>query len=209
MSVSGTQNGQALSGSGTLSVDGSTGTKSGTITYSSPSPTPAGTAGPDSITIQTGKCFVGARHVGREEFVGPLELLGRAFVSLRMTHLGRYGTVSVSERARRVGDVLYSDLTAVAEFRIPRRRSLGPLREVITITGPDSMVGRGRYSYRAPGRRPIPVRYTHFYHSLTPHRLFGRLKGRSFVLRAVITTSVRGRKLKYHSRSTITRLKSR
>ena len=204
VSVSGTLNGSQFSAGGTLTVDGDAGTKSGTLVYNPPPP--AGAPGPDSIVFSTGKCFVGARHVGDRAFVGPLELLGSEFVSLRLTNLGRYGTVSVSERGRMVGNVLRTELTTVGTFRVPPGLRLGPLREVITVSDDGTMVGAGRYSYVRGRGRAIPVRYAHFYRSFRPHRSFSRYAGRSFLLRAEITTDVRRGSMKYHSDSSIRRL---
>lgn len=97
VSVSGTLNGETFSVQGTLTVDVTVGVKSGTVVYTSKAP--KGVPGPDSIMHTTGKCFVGAKHWGDKEFLCPFELLGSQFVSLRQTTLGRYGTVSVSEKA--------------------------------------------------------------------------------------------------------------
>ncbi|MGD0587321.1 MAG: hypothetical protein ABSA63_00785 [Thermoplasmata archaeon] len=201
VSISGVLNGTTFSAKGTLTVDVTVGVKSGTVDYCSPAP--KGVPGPDSIMHTTGKCFVGAKHSGDKDFLCPFELLGSEFVSLRLTTLGRYGTVSVSERARFERGVLHSVLTTVGDFKVPPGLPLGPLREVITVGEDGTMVGKGRYSYVRDRGRPIPVRYTHFYRSSKPHRSFARWTGRSFLLRAEITTKVSRGSLKYRSHSTI------
>lgn len=207
VSVTGILNGRLFTAQGSLKVDDTQGTKSGNITYQPP---PQGVApGPDSTTMQTGKCFIGARHVGERRFVGPVELLGREFISMRLTTVGRFGSTSVSERARIVGDVLRTELTTVGELRVPGVRGLGPLREVISVTAPDSLTSEGRYSFLTARRGRVPVRYVHLYRSLSPdRRLFRRQHGNAFLLRADISTKFRGRILSYHSRSTIRRLKT-
>jgi hypothetical protein len=211
VSVSGTVNGQPVSAQGTLTVDSSQGTKSGTVTYSPPQDPNGVTPGPDTTVISTGKCFVGAKKLGDGDFVGPLELLGREFVSLRLTTMGRFGTFGVSEKASFTGHTLRSELTAVGEFRGPKVLGMGPLREVITVSGADTLVTKGRYTLLT-ARRPIVVRYSHFYRALHPdRRLFGRLRGRAFLLRADISPKLRdrGRTLVYYSRSTLRYVKAR
>ncbi len=202
LTISGVLNGRPFGARGRLRVDSCTGTKDGTITYSTP---PAGvTVGPDSTIASTGRCFVGARPSGAARMNGPMKLLGREFVSLRVTSLGRYGNVSISERARITRGVLRSELTALGEYRIPVVRGMGPLRETIRVEGDGTLVSSGRYTLLRPHGRPIHVRYLHFYHPTNPdRRLFGRWRGRTFVLRASISVRVRGRTLVYHSGSTI------
>lgn len=210
VSVTGTVNGQSVNAQGTLTVDGTQGTKSGTVTYSQAQNPSGVTPGPDTTVLSTGRCFIGAKKLGDADFVGPLELLGREFISLRVTTLGRFGTISISERAFRVGRTLRSELTAVGEFKGPKVRGMGPLREVITVAGSDTLVSKGRYTLLT-ARRPIVVRYSHFYRSLHPdRRLFGRHLGRTFLLRADISPRLRdrGRTLVYHSRSTLRRITS-
>lgn len=202
LSVAGILNGLVFGGQGTLEVDITQGTKTGTITYDL---LPRGlVAGPDCMMVSTGKCFVGAKPTEGRGFVGPLDLLGRKFKSMRSTNVGRFGTFSISETGSYKGGVLRADLTGVGTTKVREVRGLGPLREVITITGPDTMVGEGRYTLLVGKRGSIPVRYTHFYRALRPdRRLFRRMKGRKFLLRATISTQVHGRRLEDQSRSTI------
>ena len=197
--VTGVENGAPVRAQGRLKVDLKSGIKSGVIKFRRNGKKPR-----DHSTTQfeTGRCFVGGRKLGRP-FVGPLELLGREYVSVRSTRVGRYGSASVGEAARRVGDVLRCEFASVSDLKLPAITGLGPLREVITVVGPDSLVGEGRYSFLRSRGRPIPVRYTHFYRSLRPHRNFGRAQGRSFLLRARISTRIRGYALHYRSVSTI------
>jgi hypothetical protein len=206
LSVAGLLNGLQFGGQGSLTVDTAEGTKTGTITYD---PLPPGlTAGPDCMVVSTGKCFVGAKPTEGRGFVGPLDLLGRKFKSMRSTSVGRFGTFSISETGSYKGGVLRSDLTGVGTSRVRRVRGLGPLREVIKVTGPNTMVGEGRYTLLVGTRGSIPVRYTHFYRALRPDRkLFRRMRGRKFLLRAIISTKIRGRRLIYRSRSTIRYMK--
>jgi hypothetical protein len=207
LAISGTVNGTPVSGTGTLDVDDTTGTKDGSITYTSPPP--PGTPGGDSMPAGTTKCFIGAKRPGKNRFVGPLELLGPEFVSLRLTQLGRAGSASVSETARLARGVLHSTLTVVAVLRAPAGRGIGPLREVIRVSGDDTLVGEGRYSLMPDRGRPVPVQYTHFYRSLNPNRrLFRSLRGRVYLLRAWVKSKAHGRKgVKVHTVSTLRVLK--
>jgi len=202
LSVVGVLNVQPFSAQGTIVVDADAGTKSGTVTYQSvPTTLDVGLA---SALTMTGRCFVGAKHVGNRPFVGPLELLGREFISMRTTTVGRYGTVSVSERARFVGNSLHCDLATVGELRAPGAIGAGPLREIITVSGPDTLIAEGRYSHRTARGRSIPVRYAQFYRSLQPdRRRFRRLHGRKFLLRVKFSSKVRGQKLVHHTQSTV------
>ena len=203
VSIAGTINGTQVSGSGTLNVNSTTGTKSGTITYTSPPP--AGSPGGASLPAGTTRCFIGAAHVGKNRFVGPLQLLGREFVSLRLTTLGRAGSVSLSETATLARGVLYSSLTVVGVLKVPVDRGIGPLSERITVHKDGTLISEGRYSLLPKRGRPIPVRYTHFYRSLKPNRrLFRRLRGRVYLLRAKVEIKARGRKrVKIHTTSTL------
>jgi hypothetical protein len=205
LSVSGVMNGLVFGGGGTLVVDETEGTKTGTIVYD---PLPKGfVPGPDCTIVSTGRCFVGAKPIGGRRFVGPLDLLGQEFRSQRTTNVGRFGTVSISEEARRMGHVLRSELTTVGKTTTPDVTGLGPLRELITVTGPATLVSEGQYALRTKRGRSIPVRYTHFYHALRPdRRLFGRHQGDRFLLRATITTGFRRKTLAYRSQSTIRRV---
>jgi len=202
LAIAGVLNHHPFGAGGTLNVDEGAGTKDGAITYTQP---PTGvTVGADSTVASTGRCFVGARPSHGSPSLGPLHLLGSEFASLRVADLGRFGTVSIGERGRISGGVLTSELTAVGEYRVPVVRGMGPLRETITVSRDGSMVGVGRYTLTRSRGRPISVRYIHYYRPARPnHRLFARLHGKSFVLRASITVRVRGRTLEYHSRSTI------
>jgi hypothetical protein len=200
--ISGVENGVPVRGQGRLKVELRTGVKSGRIRFW-PRPKRYKVDHHSTMPMETGRCFVGGKHVGGRAFVGPLELLGREFVSVRDTQMGRYGSASVSESARRVGDALRCEFASASTIKLPKVVGLGPLREVITVTGADTLVGEGRYTFLTSRGRPIPVRYTHFYRSLRPHRSFRRLQGRSFLLRAKISTRVRGNTLYYRSVSTI------
>lgn len=203
LSVTGIVNGKEFSGRGTLQIGNPDGVKSGQVTFDSSPPPPGG-----PTVVGTFRCFIGARHVGREPFLGPLELLGRDFSSIRSTTTARSGSVSLCDRARMVGDVLRSELAVAGEIRVPVIRSIGPLREVITVSGDGTLASEGRYSYLAARRRPILVRYTHFYRSLRPdRRLFRRLRGQRYLLQANIWFQVRGRTVKYRSQSTLRRLR--
>lgn len=208
LSVTGVVNGAPLSARGTLNVDARAGTKEGTIHYSR---TPGAVApGPDCTPMTTGRCFIGARRLGRAPWVGPIELLGRDFVSLRVTRLGRYGTYSIAENASCVGSVLRSELTAIGEYRGPKVRAMGPLRETIRVTRDGTLETAGRYTLIPARGSPVRADYTHFYRPARPdRRLFARLEGTSFLLRARIDTSVRGKDLHYRSESTISPLKDR
>ncbi|MCI4352679.1 MAG: hypothetical protein L3K14_04745 [Thermoplasmata archaeon] len=206
VSVSGTLNHSAVKGQGTLNVDCDTGTKSGTINYTSPPP--PGSPGGDSMPIGTSRCFVGAKQVGRGEFVGPLDLLGPAFVSVRSSIVGRHGVVSLSETARLVKGVLHSELTVAGHVKTPRLRGAGPLRERITVSEGGTLISEGRYSLVTKGGRSIPVRYTHFYRSLRPNRrLFRQMAGQVFLLQATVSTRRRGKTLVCHTESTLRRLR--
>ena len=198
----GVLNGTPFVAQGTLDVDANAGKKSGTITYQSlPVTLDVGIA---SITTMTGRCFVGAKHLGKRPFVGPLELLGREFVSLRVSTVGGYGAVSVAERAHYEGTSLHCDLSTVGELRSRAATGAGPLREVITVSGPDTLTAKGRYSHRTARGRSVPIRYVHFYRSLKPdRRLFRRLQGRKFLLRVKFSSKVSGRKLVHRTQSTI------
>jgi hypothetical protein len=205
ISVTGLLNGESFRGSGTLSLDSRTGTKSGTLTYQSAPARLRSNA--DTTPYMTGRGHIGAVYTDPSMKVGPMELLGGEFVSTRLSKIGHYGTISVSESAVVSRDRLRSWLTFVGDVRTPAIAGMGPLREVLTV-GPDGILtGTGRYSLRTTGGRSIPVRYTHLYRSLRPNlRLFGRLRGRRFLLRARIVVKVRGRSLDYKSRTTIKRL---
>jgi hypothetical protein len=200
--ATGVLNGSCFVAEGALEVDADTGTKSGTIAYESlPAALDVGIA---SLMTMTGRCFVGAKHVGSRPFVGPLELLGREFVSLRTTTVGRYGSASVSERARFVGTSLRCELSTLSRLRSPAVIGAGPLREVISVCAPDTLIAEGHYSHRPARGRPIPVRYSQFYRSLRPDRgLFRRLNGRRYLLRVKFSSKVSGRKLVHHTQSTV------
>lgn len=208
LSVTGIVNGRPLRASGTLAVDASAGTKDGTITYDA---TPGGVApGPDCTMMSTGRCFIGARRLGGRSFVGPVDLLGRDFVSLRVTKIGRFGTVSISETGTLTDTELRSELTVVGDYRGPKTRAMGPLRETITVVDDGTLSSEGRYSLVPVRGRPIPATYTHFYRPLQPvRRMFARLDGTKYLLRAKITPSVRGKALRYHSESTLAPVPSR
>lgn len=208
LSISGLLNHTLILGHGTLTVDSTTGTKYGTVTYSSPPP--QGSPGGDTVPIGTSRCFIGARHVGRERFVDPLDLLGREFVSVRYTTIGRRGTASLSETARTVKDVLHSTLTVIGRVATPALQSTGPLTERIKVSKEGTLVSEGRYSLITKGGRSIRVRYTHFYRSLKPNRnLFRRSDGQVFLLRAEVTTRRVGRTLVCRTKSTLRRLMTR
>jgi hypothetical protein len=206
LSVAGILNFEYFAARGTLLVDGEKGTKSGRVTYD---PYPGGVGpGPDCTLFQTTRCFVGAKPEGPEPFVGPLELLGREFVSERMTTVGRSGVVSLSERTRFERGTLFTDLTAVGKFRVPYIRGVGPLHEIIKVADHDTLVSRGRYTLVTKTGRSIPVRYTHFYRALNPNRrLFGQLRDRVYLLSAEISTKARGRAVEYTSHSTVSFLR--
>lgn len=160
------------------------------------------------MPIGTSRCFVGAKQIGRGEFVGPLDLLGRAFVSVRSSIVGRYGFVSLSETARLVKGVLHSELTVAGQVKTPRLRGAGPLRERITVSEGGTLISAGKYSLVTKGGRSIPVRYIHFYRSLRPNRrLFHQLAGHVFLLRATISTRRKGKTLVCHTESTLRRLR--
>jgi hypothetical protein len=202
LSAAGILNNTPFVAQGTLDVDSDAGTKDGTIEYQSlPTTLDVGTG---SVLTITGRCFVGAKHVGNRPFVGPLELLGREFVSLRTTTVGRYGSASASERGRFVGSSLRCEISTVATLRPHSALGAGPLREVITVSGPDTLVAQGRYSHRTATGRSIPVRYSQFYRSLQPdRRLFQRLQGRKYILDVKFSSKASGRKLAHHTRSVI------
>ncbi len=207
LSVTGIWNGRLFSGSGILKVNPADGTKQGAVVYDT---TPPGAPDGDTGPVATVRCFIGARHAGQKDFLGPLELLGRDFVSVRSTTVGRTGFVSVGETARTVRDVLHTDLTVVGNVRVPRIRGMGPLSEVATVSGDDTLICEGRYSFVTKGGRTIPIRYTHLYRSLHPNRrLFRRMRGQRFLLRSNTSARVRGRQVEYRSQSTVRRLEAR
>jgi hypothetical protein len=206
LSISGIIDNKPVSGLGVLTVNSAGGTKDGTIIYTNPPP--PGTPGGDSLPAGTTRCFIGASHVGKDHFVGPLELLGREFVSVRSTDLGRAGYVSLSELATRVGNELRSTLTVVGVLKAPAGHGIGPLSERITVHKDGTLVSEGRYSLTRKKGRPIPVYYTHFYRALRPdRRLFRRLHGRVYLLRATVKSSGRGKKVTVHTTSTLRLLK--
>ena len=205
LSIRGLLNRTLINGRGTLNVNSETGTKAGTVTYTSPPP--QGSPGGDTLPIGTSRCFVGAKHVGRDRFVDPLDLLGREFVSVRYTTVDQRGTASLSETARTVKGVLHSTLTVVGSVDTPALRGNGPLTERITVSKEGTLVSEGRYSLITKGRRSIRVRYTHFYRSLQPNReLFRRLDGQVYLLRAEVSTRRVGRTLVCRTISTLRRL---
>jgi hypothetical protein len=208
LSISGIIDNKPVSGVGVLAVDNKGGTKDGTIAYTSPPP--PGTPGGDSLPAGTTRCFIGATHLGKDHFVGPLELLGREFVSVRSTDLGRAGYVSLSETATRDGSELRSWLTVVGVLRAPAGHGIGPLSERITVHKNGTLISEGRYTLTPKKGRPLPVHYTHFYRALRPdRRLFRRLHGRVYLLRATVKSSGRGKKVKVHTSSTLRLLKDR
>jgi hypothetical protein len=203
LSVTGVLNGVALSGGGTLWI-GAAGIKSGTILFDSlPS---SWRGGPMSIVILTGRGHIGAVSM-EPDLAGLLAgLLGNAFESFRLTTFAHYGILSVSERARVTGSTVRSEMVTVGELKLPRIVAMGPLQEKIQVSGDGTLVSEGRYSLKRAGGRSIPVRYTHFYHSLKPNRrLFRRLRGTVFLLRVKFAHRARGAKLSYHSQGTLRR----
>ncbi len=208
LSVSGILNDQPFHAYGALSVDNAKGIKQGTITYDPP---PKGVvAGPDSTFYITSRCFVGATWVGERPSVGPLGLLGQEFSSLRVATEGRYGTLSLGETARLESGTLRSEIVGVGKLRRPPVRSVGPLREVITVGGDGTLLARGSYSLVTRSGRRIPVRYHHFYESSRPDlRLFGRYRNWAYLLRVTFKVKATGKKVRFESHSTIRRIKPR
>jgi hypothetical protein len=233
LSVGGIWNGRPFTGSGIIHVNPLDGMKHGTVTYewvTSPAPAgggpapppprgtstggsepPPGPSGGDSGTIATVRCFIGAKPLGKKSFVGPLELLGREFTSVRSTRVGRRvgrsGTITVGESAQVKGSVLRTHLTTIGDVPIRRIRGIGPIREITTVSGLDTVVSDGRYSYLLPGGRTVPIRYQHVYRSLHPNRrLFRRMLGQRFLLRVRTSIRVHGLKVEYRTQSTVRRL---
>jgi hypothetical protein len=203
-------NGTSVSGSGTLGVNSSQGTKDGTVTYSSPPP--PGTPGGDSVSFGTTKCFTGARHLGKRRFPNPLELLGSEFISVRSTRFGRAGIVSLSEQATQTRGRLRSEIRFVGVLDIPYCPWMGPLREIIWVSGEDTLLTKGSYSLITEKEDVIPVQYTHFYHSLKPNKpAFRRMRNRVYLDRAMISSWVSRdrRKVRFHTESTLELLKGR
>jgi hypothetical protein len=187
---------------GSISVDNAKGVKVGTFTYDPP---PSGVViGPDPMIIITSRCFVGARWSGERPSVGPFELLGREFTSLRVTTESRFGTMSLGEDAWLEGRTLHSELVGVGKLKRPDVHGVGPLRELITVGGGGTLVTRGSYSLLTGRNRKIPIRYVHFYQSSKPdRRLFRRYRGRTYLLRVTPRATVSGNKLRYETHSTI------
>ena len=201
--VHGVLNGQPLCAHALLSVNSKTGVKSGKVEYTCRPPRRRVRM---EMVIITGRCHIGALPDPTAPFVGPQELLGREFVSFRLSTVGRYGSLGVSERALFRGDTLYSDLNTVGELQMPPVTAIGPLRETITVVGDDTLVSEGRYSFARARGPPIRVRYTHYYRALHPNRrAFRRLQGAVFLLQVKFANKVRGSNLLYHSTSIIRR----
>jgi len=199
LSVSGLLNGEFFRASGSVKVDETKGTKTTSLRFDA---LPPGTRVSHDVGIAgTIRGFFGSLPMGKTGFPRPLDLLGREFISLRSTTVGRYGTMCFAERGTVSGGVLRSELTLISGVRTPTVRGVGPLRDVITVDAPDILSSRGRYSLRTQSGRVIPVRFTHFFRSLSPNRqLFQRMRGRSYLHWAKISTEVRGRTLLYSSR---------
>lgn len=204
LSVSGIVNLKPFRAHSHITVDEVTGTKQGTVTYDL---LPTGfVPGPDPTPQSTNRPPFGAKKIGGP-FTGPVELLGREFTSTRLTTVGRYGALSVSETARVRNRTLHSELVIAGELKRPPVKGLGSLREVTTVRDDGTLVSHGRYSLlTARGR--IPVRYDAVSAPKKPNRaLFRRYRGTAFLLRTIFASRARGHVVWYHSRSTLRRLK--
>ena len=190
---------------GRLRVDSRAGTKDGTVVYRRrPGPV---APGPGCTAMATGKCFIGARRIGRAGSAGPIEMLGQEFTSMRVTRLGKHGTFCVSESATIKEGRLWSDMIAVGEYHGPPTRGMGPLRETIRVLEDGTMESEGRYTLIPVRGRAIRVTYVHFYRPARPdRRVLARVRGRRYELKATISPDLRGRTLHYHSVSTLTEL---
>jgi hypothetical protein len=208
VSVAGVLNGHAFTGGGMLSIDPA-GTKSGNVVFDG---LPADwQLGISSIIIMTGRGHLGAPPMGDPtSFIGPTQLLGAEFESFRLTTFGNYGTLSLSERALVKGARASSKMITVGQLRLPRVTAMGPLKETIRVSGDDMLVSEGRYTLRRVRGGSIPVRYTHFYRSLSPNKgLFRRHQRAVFTLQVKFDSRSRGRTLLYRSHSKIRREKVR
>lgn len=204
LSVGGVLNGQQFSAHGTLAIDLATGTKVGNVLFAG-LPASFG-AGPHSIILITGKGHLGGVLKPGQK-IGPSQLLGAQFESFRLSTVGKRGTLSVSEQTVIQGSKARSRMITVGELRLPRLEGMGPLREIIRVSGDDTLVGEGRYSLVPVRGRSIPVRYTHFYRSFQPNRrLFRGLRRAVYELRVVFACKSRGQTLYYRSRSTLRRI---
>lgn len=208
ISISGILNDRPFHAYGSITVDNATGIKVGTITYDPP---PSGVIiGPDPVPFITTRCFVGAKWSGKRPPMGPFELLGSEFSSLRVTTEGHFGTVSLGETAWLEDRTLHSEIVGIGKLRRPPVRSIGPLRELITVGGDGTLVSRGSYSLVTRGGRRIPVRYHHIYEARQPDlKLFGRYRKRVYLLRVTAKAKATGKKVIYETHSTIRQVKPR
>jgi hypothetical protein len=205
LSVSGVLNDRPFRVYGSVSVDNAKGVKVGNFTYDPP---PSGVVmGPDPLLMITSRCFVGARWAEEKPSVGPFELLGREFTSLRVTTESRFGTVSLGESARLADRTLRSEIVGIGRLKRPAVRGVGPLRELITVGGNGTLVTRGSYSLLTGRDRKIPIKYVHFYQSSRPDlRLFRRNRGQTYLLRVTPRATVSGNKLRYETHSILRRV---
>jgi hypothetical protein len=202
LSISGILNDRPFRAEGSVSVNNATGVKTGEFRFHPP-PLWMG-EGPDPLCKMTTRCFVGARWVGPKPSVGPLDLLGKKFYSLRVTVEGGYGSLSAAETARIVGRTLYSEIVEVGRLKRPAVKSVGPLRELITVGRDGTLVGHGSYSLLSGRRRDIPVRYLHLYRPTRPDmRRFRAYRNTAYLLRAKFEMDKLGARVRYTSQSTI------
>ena len=202
LSISGILNGRPFRADGSLSVHADTGVKTGEFRFYPP-PLWSG-KGPSPTCVMTTRCFIGAKWVGPTPSVGPLDLLGKEFSSLRVASEGRYGSISAGETARMVGRTLHSDIQEVGNLRRPAVKGVGPLRELITVENDGTLIGRGSYSLLTGRRRGIRVRYLHLYRPARPDmRRFRTYRNTAYLLRVRFEMDKLGTRMRYTSRSTI------
>jgi len=204
LSLSGTINGQSVTASGTLSVDETTGTKSGNVSVNQPPG--SASCGPDGYAVPMPRCFIGARPV-KPNVVNPLRLLGRRFDSVRVTDLGSAGWVAHTEHASLAKGTLTSRQSIFGEMRHGRVTKVTGIREVIQVAGPGHLSAEGRYTLViGSGRtaKKIPVTYRQSYRTATPDRkLFGAHKNKKFLLKAEVRPNHHGQVVSVRTNSTI------
>ncbi len=202
LSLTGNVNNQPVTASGTLVVDPRAGTKTGDILVNQPPGSV--TVFPDGYAIPMPKCFVGARPAHSTKLVNPLRLLGRRFVSLRVTSLGPLGTLSHCEQASLTGNTLTSTQVVFGKLRHDQVRKVARVRETIAVSGPDHLTSKGSYSLETHSGKVIPIRYQQVYRSLTPNApLFHSHKHKKFLLKAEVHPVHRGKVVSIDTNSTI------
>lgn len=203
LSISGVLNGQLFSAEGIVTkIDYTTGLKEGTVQFTAPTKGPSWDLGPGPL--MTTRCFVGAKGPPGSPPIGPLDLLGPRFTSLRVTTEGP-DRLSVAENAW-IDDTncLNCDLLAVLDLNRAPVTGVQELHETITVGNQGMLLAKGWYIFLTKGNGKIRADYTHVYKSAQPNpSLWSQCTGRQFQLDVTYPKWQPGPVAQFQSQSTI------